>query len=50
MVDSTTQLRLPESKWQPYNMPQYNHEIETIDKLRHLGTFVLKPPYRFGTH
>ena len=36
---------VPESKWQPYNMPQYNHEIETIDELRHLGTFGLKPPY-----
>ena len=41
---------VPESKWQPYNMPQYNHEIETIDELRHLGTFGLNPPYRFGTH
>ena len=41
---------VPESKWQPYNMPQYNHEIETIDELRDLGTFGLKPPYRFGTH
>ena len=39
-----------ESLWQPYNMPQYNHEIETIDQLRHLGTFGMKPPYRFGTH
>ena len=36
--------------WQPYNMPQYNHEIETVEQLRHLGTFKLKPPYRFGTH
>ena len=36
--------------WQPYNMPQYNHEIETVDQLRHLGTFGMKPPYRFGTH
>ena len=36
--------------WQPYNMPQYNHEIETVEQLRHLGTFGLKPPYRFGTH
>ena len=43
-------MPVPESKWQPYNMPQYNHEIETIDELRHLGTFGLKPPYRFGTH
>ena len=43
-------MPVAESKWQPYNMPQYNHEIETIDKLRHLGTFGLKPPYRFGTH
>ena len=40
----------PESLWQPYNMPQYNHEIETIDQLQHLGTFGMKPPYRFGTH
>ena len=31
-------------------MPQYNHEIETIDQLRHLGTFGMNPPYRFGTH
>ena len=43
-------MPVPESKWQPYNMPQYNHEIETIDELRHLGTFGFKPPYRFGTH
>ena len=40
----------PEPQWQPYNMPQYNHEIETVDQLRHLGTFGMKPPYRFGTH
>ena len=40
----------PESLWQPYNMPQYNHEIQTIDQLRHLGTFGRKPPYQFGTH
>ena len=40
----------PEPLWQPYNMPQYNHEIETVDQLRHLGTFGMKPPYRFGTH
>ena len=39
-----------EPMWQPYNMPQYNHEIETVEQLRHLGTFRLKPPYRFGTH
>ena len=23
----------PEPLWQPYNMPQYNHEIETVDQL-----------------
>ena len=40
----------PESLWQPYNMQQYNHEIETIEQLRHLGTFGMKQPYRFGTH
>ena len=40
----------PEPQWQPYNMPQYNHEIETVDQLRHFGTFRMKPPYRFGTH
>ena len=40
----------PESLWQPYNMPQYKHAIETIDQHRHLGTFGMKPPYRFGTH
>ena len=40
----------PESLWQPYNMQQYNHEVETIDQLRHLGTFGMKPPYRFGMH
>ena len=36
---------VPEPMWQPYNMPQYNHEIETVEKLRHLGTFGFKPPY-----
>ena len=40
----------PEPLWQPYNMPQYNHEIQTVDQLRHLGTFGMKPPYRFETH
>ena len=40
----------PESLWQPYNLQQYNHEVETIEELRHLGTFGMKPPYRFGTH
>ena len=29
---------------------QYNREVETVDELRHLGTFGMKPPYRFGTH
>ena len=42
---SYVSVPVPESKWQPYNMPQYNHEIETIDELRHLGTFGLKPTY-----
>ena len=36
---------VPEPQWQPYNMPQYNHEMETVEQLRHLGTFGLKPPY-----
>ena len=40
----------PESLCQPYNMQQYNHEVEAIEQLRHLGTFGMKPPYRFGTH
>ena len=40
----------PESLWQLYNMPQYNHEIDTVDQLRQFGTFGMKPPYRFGTH
>ena len=40
----------PESLWQPYIISQYNHEIGTVDQLRHLGTFGMKPPYRFGTH
>ena len=40
----------PEPLWQPYNMPQYNHEIQTVDQLRHLGTLEMKPSYRFGTH
>ena len=31
-------------------MQQYNHEVETIENLRHLGKFRMKPPYRFGTH
>ena len=41
---------MPEPLWQPYNMLQYNHEIETVEQLRHLGTIGLKPPYRFETH
>ena len=24
--------------------------METVDELRHLGTFGMKPPYRSGTH
>ena len=40
----------PEPLWQPYNVPRYNHEIETVDQLRHSGTFGMKPPYRVGTH
>ena len=43
-------VRKPESLWQPYSLQQYNHEVETIEELRHLGTFGMKPPYRFGTH
>ena len=43
-------MPVPEPQWQPYDMPQYNHEIETVEQLRHLGTFGLKPPYQFGTH
>ena len=31
-------------------MKRYNHEVETIEELRHVGTFGMKPPYRFGTH
>ena len=31
-------------------MEQYQHEVETVDKLQHLGTFGIKPSYRFGTH
>ena len=31
-------------------MEQYEHEIETVDELKHLDTFGMKPPYRFGTH
>ena len=31
-------------------MEPYEHEIETVDKLGHLRTFGMKPPYRFGTH
>ena len=40
----------PEPLWQPYYMEQYEHDIETVDKLQHVGTFGLKPPYQFGTH
>ena len=40
----------PEPLWGPYHMEQYEHEIETIDELQHLGTFGMQPPYRFGTH
>ena len=31
-------------------MKQYEHEMETVDELRHLGAFGMKPPYQFGTH
>ena len=31
-------------------MKQYDHEVETIEELRHLGTLEMKPPYRLGTH
>ena len=43
-------VRRPEPLWQPYHMEQYDHEVEAVDKLGHLGTFGMKPPYRFGTH
>ena len=43
-------VQQPESLWQQYHMQQYDHEVETIEELRHLGTFRMKPPYRFGTH
>ena len=43
-------MPVPEPQWQPYNMPQYNNEIKIVEQLRHLGTFGLKPPYRFRTH
>ena len=43
-------VRRPEPLWQPYHIEQYDHEVKTVDKLRHLGTFGMKPPYRFGTH
>ena len=43
-------VRRPEPLWQPYHMERYDHEVETVDELRHLGTFRMKPPYRFGTH
>ena len=39
-----------ESLWPPYNLQQYNHEVETIEELRHLCRFGMKPPYRFRTH
>ena len=40
----------PEPLWQPYYMEQYDHEVETVDELRHLSTFRMKPPSRLGTH
>ena len=40
----------PEWLWQLYHRQQYNHKVETIKNFRHLGTFRMKPPYRFGTH
>ena len=43
-------VRQPESLWQPYHMQQYDHEVQTIEELRHLGKFGMKPPYPFGTH
>ena len=43
-------VRRPEPLRQPYYMEQYEHEIETVGELQHLGTFGMKPPYRFGTY
>ena len=31
-------------------MQQYDHEVETIEELRDLGKFGMKPPYQFRTH
>ena len=31
-------------------MEQYEHEIESVDELQHLGTLGMKPPYRVRTH
>ena len=42
-------VRQPESLWQPYHMQRYDDDVETIKELRHLDTFGMKPPYRFGT-
>ena len=39
----------PESLWQSNILQQYNHEVETIEELRHLGTLGMKPPYQLGT-
>ena len=47
---SYTSVPRPEPLWQPYYMEQYQHENETVDERQHLGTFEMKPPYRFGTH
>ena len=35
----------PEPLWQPNYREQYDHEIETVDELQHLGTFRMKPPH-----
>ena len=43
-------VRVPELLLQPYHMEHYDHEVETVDELGHLGTLGMKPPYRFGTH
>ena len=47
---SCDSVRRPEPLWQPYYMEQYDHDINTVDQLQHLGTFGMEPPYRFGTH
>ena len=49
-LPSSDAVPRPEPLWQPHYREQYEHGVETVDELRHLGMFGIKPPYGLGTH